>query len=240
MSSAAPVLPTPLRVLAWRAPDAAVSSLDRALAPWKVDERMHVEELRQASEIALRQALAQPWHVVVLADVRGKAQPAARLAQLQMQASDGGLREVSAQHLGALLAGCASLRLVVLLDGDPGLGPLIASILVRTGVPAAIATTERDGGGLAAFAGELRAALLEGQPLAAVFGNRLGIQVAVREPGAALWSPAPPTAAGPATASAPAPAAPSAEDLARTALQRKRRAGAFDVFLCHNGADKPA
>ena len=61
---------------------------------------------------------------------------------------------------------------------------------------------------------------------------------------AAVW-PAPTAATPPApfappAASPPASAPPSREEIAQRLLEAKRAEGRFDVFLCHNSADKPA
>jgi hypothetical protein len=243
--STPPPLPRPLRVLALLAPQAAAAagaSLERALAPLRVSADVLVERLPVASEAALRQALAQPWHVLVMGGFRGRAQPAARLAMLQLQGSDGGLRDVSVPHLGALLAGAASLRLVLLVGSDASLAALAAALLVKAGVPAAAALLSEGDEAIPALASELVAALAAGQPPAALAG-RAGLRLAARLPDAPLWAPAAPRVAADASLTASptaASASPSAETLARETLARKRGAGAFDVFLCHHGADKPA
>jgi len=93
----------------------------------------------------------------------------------------------------------------------------------------------RLGGTLHEHAGQL--------PAAADFGTAATSEAAsaAARSAAAAASPAPARASPAPTPAAPSPPAPpSREAIAERLLETKRAEGRFDVFLCHNSADKPA
>jgi hypothetical protein len=154
-------------------------------------------------------------------------------------------------------------------DGDDPLG-LLADALLAGGVPAVIATPRFDADTLAAFVQEFYGGLaggLTGDQALARARDAL-VRRGRPSPQLKLRSRSPDwrlKAASTATDTAPADAAPAAatqasstireardpaaeqeaarraaEEQRREEVARKRAAGEFDVFLCHNWADKPA
>ena len=154
-------------------------------------------------------------------------------------------------------------------DGEDPLGPL-ADALAAGGVPAVVSTPRLDAESLAAFVQAFYGALAESlageQAIgrardALVHRGRSASQMKLRgrNPAWRLQGATPATvapAAERATQSAPPPIPPAApvrdpvaeaeaarkaEEVARAQeVARRRAAGDFDVFLCHNWADKPA
>jgi len=182
-------------------------------------------------------------------------------------ASSAGLetRAVNVRHLAGLLAAAPRLEGVVLVprdaDGSPRAFSGLAERLVASGAPATMrwagaadlassrtwfaswrdgddwTALARLGGTLREHAGQLAAA---DDPARAAPS---GIAPAAARSPATAASPA--SAMASAAASAPSalpppPAPPSREAIAERLLETKRAEGRFDVFLCHNSADKPA
>ena len=153
-------------------------------------------------------------------------------------------------------------------DGEDPLGSL-ADALFAGGVPAVVATPRFDADGLACFVQEFYGALTAGLTGVDALGRardalvhrgRTAPQMKLRSrdpqwrPKASAPVEAPPVQAAPAgvtqtnAATRPARDLAAEEASARAAAEpqrtqeiaRKRAAGEFDVFLCHNWADKPA
>lgn len=228
--------------------------------------RIQVECLAEASENGLRQRLAAGGVDVLHFRGSGKCNAAARYATLDLAAAAGGTRAVNASHFGKLIAQQPQTRLVVLqVPNAPDwvATPFVAELLRAQGIPAAIVASHQ---GADEAAARLYAALAAGRTLAEAAqamrndahaildSQRLPLQFAAEDPDARpMGSAGPVAAAEPASAAAPDreperepvpdPAALAREQHERemqARLARKRAAGEFDVFLCHNWADKPA
>jgi len=215
-----------------------------------------------ASENALRARLAAGDVRLIVLIGHGQSRGADH-ATIDLASSAGPeSRAVNLRHLGGLLAAAAGLEAVVLVprdaDGSPRALSGFAERLVANGVSAAMRwsggvdlarsrawfATWRDGRDWSALA-RLGGTVLEhaGELPAATDASTAATS---RDTAAAERSPA---AASPAAGRAsptpspvvpPPPAPPSREAIAERLLETKRAEGRFDVFLCHNSADKPA
>ena len=247
------------------APQIAPESL-----PWRlIADAAHAEGLEAewlapaASENALRARLAAGDVRLIVLIGHGQSRGADH-ATIDLASSAGPeLRAVNVRHLAGLLAAAPRLEGVVLVprdaDGSPRAFSGFAERLVANGAPATMRWTDsvdlarcrawfatwRDGREWSALA-RLGGTLLEhaGQlPAAADSSTAVtsgAASAGARSPAAAA-SPAPaPASPAPASAAPSPPTPPSREAIAERLLETKRAAGRFDVFLCHNSADKPA
>jgi hypothetical protein len=233
----------------------ALAALEEALRA--AGPGVELERLRDCTEAGLRERLARGDVGIVHVLARGRTNAAARYAVLELDAAGAGARAVNARHLGALLAREPAPALVVLqarASGDDLSG--LAPALRGQGVAAVLTAPAMPAARLAAFAGRLYRALAAGRTLeearaAAQEALAAEPQLAAAVALAAARPEPTPASAQPAAAPPPlAPAAPDAPQPAdprerrerelRAALARKRAGGKFDVFLCHNAADKPA
>lgn len=247
------------------APQIAPESLPwRSVADAARAERLEAEWLSPvASENALRARLAAGDVRLIVLIGHGQSRGADH-ATIDLASSAGPeLRAVNLRHLAGLLAAAPGLEGVVLLSGDVEGSPRafsgFAERLVANGAPATMRWADaadlgrmrawfaawrdgsewpalaRLGGTLLEHAGQLRAAA--DSRTAAASGPA---SAPARSPAVAA-APDPtraPPASAPAAPSPPAP--PSREAVAERLLESKRAEGRFDVFLCHNSADKPA
>ncbi len=253
-----PVIP-PLRVLGLvaspdesRAPhrELVARNLSTALRPLIDRGDMILERVAPATENVLKRALDEsPWNVLHFI---GHAQ--ARTAQYQtisLEASDGRARGLTLGYLARLVLTYPTLRLVILqpiakfgVDFAP-----IATTLAELGVPSAIATSPLSDRRQAVFLSKLYTAICaSGEVEAAATEARFAIEsietgvcsasLARREPHRPLFSLA--TSMPAAAASIDLPQAAPSHAAPVEEIARKRVACSFDVFLCHNSADKPA
>lgn len=257
--------PGVLRVLAILPGAPANADADYAALQGAAAGNIEIERLADCSENGLRRRLAQGGIDILHFIGGGKANAAAHYAVLEFNASGGGVRTVNARHVGSLLAQQPSLQLVVLQARDAGVDLSAMALPLReAGVPAVL-TTGPMRAQTGAFARRFYSALAAGdtpqlamQTAQAVFvadpAQSAAIHLTAAEPERSFGVPQP-VAAAPAPAPAASPgAAPDsdavldpieaqrqsrAQQIQQT-LERKRAAGEFDVFLCHNGADKPA
>lgn len=194
--------------------------------------------IEPAAEPRLREVLAQsPWHCVVLSvhlAARG-----ASYATVDLQGSDGRPRAVNAQLMAQMLA-LARPQVVVLSSAAPSAAIDAVAQLWAAATGACIVAMPADRSALASLlrtmagAGpnELAAAALQHVQCAVNAG-------ALRffgQPMLAASAQAPEPAAAPTP---PAAAEIHPIDRSAQALRAKREANRFDVFLCHNSADKP-
>lgn len=212
---------------------------------------LEVERCVPATETALRQRLARADVDLLYLVTRGKERAAARYAALELEGSDGRARNLTMTSLLALLAANQGIRSVLLqASGQDGSEfALITEALVDRGlavtvVPSLYGPTQR------LFVGKLVAALVGGlnadglrHELVTALANTGGAspRVVSRDCNTPIFERQIASPSAPMTASA-LPAAShhiSVEPFAEE-LKRKRAAGIFDVFLCHNSADKPA
>lgn len=233
-----------------------------ALAPLSAKGVVLVERLTEPTETALRKRLAQePFHVLHFIG-HGRSRQSAQYGMLVLEGSGRRARGLNVSYFGSVLKPYTNLRLVVLQaceDGEPFKG--IGAALTEQGLPAVVALRRKldDSAGLSLWR-KFYATLSSGQPLGAglVELGAQGVEVYLRSEVAdgilftAAATSSPPPTAEPAASErrvAPAEGVPAREreaELEATALrlkielERKRNTGAFDVFLCHNWADKPA
>lgn len=203
-----------------------------------------------ASEAVLRRELGASTvlHLVADAAAVGSSYVTLRLAD-----SAGGVRGVNVQALATLLRQAApGLKLLVLQPAsaaETARAPhaLAVQALARAGLGALVsmaATTTA--AAHAAFYRALAAGDRVDDAVAAANAAALGTVATVHDGGEQRLGAAPPAAAPPPAPKPASPAAagasprPAAESAFAEALRSKREAGRFDVFLCHNSADKPA
>jgi len=235
-----------------------------ALAPSERAGLVQVERLSEPTEAALRKRLTAGGYHVLHFIGHARSRRGAQYTTLLLEGAGRRARSVNVQYLGALLQPHASLRLVVLQaceDGDPFSGA--GRILVEQGVPAVVATrTPLTSAATTSLVHVLYKGLAVGSSVTEILASvqspspaehvGASLEVALHADFASgrLFSvgQAPAVAAVTVAPEPSAVAAPSLADRAveaevtrvRLELERKRAAGTFDVFLCHNGADKPA
>ena len=254
--------PFPLRVLAMIANPADAAAFD-AETEWQslrdstdaLTRRgaLEISRLEDSTEAALkhalRDALWQVFHFIGHGGSRG-----GRYGSLIFEGHERRSRAVTAQHLGVLLKQYEKLRLVVLqaCREDQDVLAEIGAMLIEEGVPAVVSTRRcAVGPGMGGF----YRALLAGEPLpGAAVSIGSDAQCALRFdladgrifPSAeeAVPSRLPSTAdVRPVDSRKIADEEERARKIAAETereLGRRRTAGQFDVFLCHNKSDKPA
>jgi hypothetical protein len=255
-----PATSFPLRILAMIANPADAAAFD-AEAEWQSlrdatdamtrSGTLDLSRLEVATEVALRRSLRDaPWHVFHFIGHGGSH--GGRYGSLVFEGRERRSRAVTAQHLGALLKAHEKLRLVVLqaCREDQGVLAEIGAMLIEEGVPAVLSTRRCSvASGMAGF----YRALLSGEPLSEA-ATSIGpdVQWALRSdlangqifPLAEEEGPTPPPSTAEVRPTASRKSAQKALERARqiaaAELERRRAAGHFDVFLCHNTSDKPA
>lgn len=227
--------------------------------------RIQMVRLKPSTATSLEECLERDSFNIVHVASRGTSRPAARYGTVTLEGHDGRARDLNAQNFAKLCARIPDLELVILqqVAGIPvDLDVLRDAVLLH----AAPVVSVPVGGGSARESAEfVRAfytALVTGQTIAEAFatgtGNPSALPASAR--GAApgeptlrlrdmpreartMATPPPSTPARHVDLAPPAPV-PVAADEQAAAMQRqvdrKRAAGAFDVFLCHNVGDKPA
>ena len=255
------VIANPLDAQPFDSANAWKNAID-ALAPLSAKGTVLLERLTEPTEAALRKRLAQePFHVLHFIG-HGRSRQSAQYALLVLEGSGRQTRGVNASYFAAVLKPYADLRLVVLQaceDGEPFKG--IGAALVGQGLPAVVALRRKlDDSESASLWREVYSAISSGRPLGAALAG-LGKEAADIDLrgdladgvlfGAAATSSSPNAAESlaverrlPRAEGSPA-SGTEVETKAKTLrwkveIERKRTAGAFDVFLCHNWADKPA
>lgn len=228
-------------------------------------ERGSIELLRvaPATEAVLRSCLdAGPWHVLHFIG-HGRGQALAHYGAVVLENAEGRARGLNGRYFANTVRSSASLRLVVLQnagDADTDFAP-VCEALIGEGVSAAIATGPMSDRAQALFLAKLysaillqfdaQAALVEARHALAATGFDIQrLHLASRDPAATLFAGRPADCpkdrdVAPAPVPAPAAAAAGRGDGSAAAvelamqLERKRAACEYDVFLCHNTADKP-
>lgn len=246
--------------------DATAIALERELAGLTSAGQGKVTRLNPPTERALDQILRTESCDVVHFIGQGSSRAAARYGTLTLIGSDGRSRPVNAQNFARTVTKNSDVRLVVLQavsQRKPGEDfDMVTQALMDAGVPAVVWLPDSPDTTVAAV-GEFYRNLAAGLPIdVAVSDMRRAFAARGRAPDRQLnpvlfasekalqtiRAQAPPRAQ-PATASVPSQM--SAQDEAevrraeqreriRQLLDRRRDAGEFDVFLCHNVADKPA
>lgn len=246
-------------------PASAWKAIEGSLEPVVALGQLVVERLAEPTEAALKARLAGAPVDVLHFIGHGRAQQAAKYATLAFHAADGRARNLTVQYLGTLLKAQPSLRLLVLQVGASDERFEGARDVPVDAGPEAIVTTARFAPplqalfvrrfyGLLAAGASVEEAVAQALDALATSGANVGADgIALRGAGrltrfGATPQASPATAPEPVVARAPQAPDPTAADAAASArreharceLERKRLAGAFDVFLCHSRADKPA
>jgi len=261
------MMDAPLRVLAMiAAPSDAPSfdaqacrrTLEEALRPACAQGLASLEIVAEPTENALRKRLAQsPVHAFHFIG-HGRSQQTAQYGTLVFQDSSGRARGLNGPYLATLLKSQPQLRWVFLQACDAGDDPLgqVATALASQGL--AVVTSDA-GDAAGEFARHFYASLAAGDPADGAFAAaqealvvagrasarasfhlRGRASVAVDAKVVAREPAAPPPRAIADTKADVAPERNVEAEAAAQEIRRKRAAGAFDVFLCHNWADKPA
>lgn len=222
----------------WRALESGLDSLTRA-------GQVQLVRIEDASEAALkRQLAANPFHVFHFIG-RGQTH-GARYATLVLEGQGNRARAVTARHLGELLGAQPALGVVVLQSfcGGGDLFREAGALLVADGFPSVVTAAPASDAAAAQFVRGIYSALIAGEPLKPAMSRSSGAPVVHGQSETVVF----PVASAPASDTPPAsiPASDVAQrEVAeararREELERRRAAGVFDVFLCHNAKDKPA
>lgn len=246
----------------------AWQELENALNPLSHQGLVKLERLSPPTENALKRRLAQaPVHVLHFIGLV-KSRQIARYEALVFEGSENRARNLTAQYLCTLLRQCNSLRLAVLqpcsASGDSFEGT--AHTLLEDALEAVITTGVLTGKHQAVFAAKLYAGLAANRTLEEAAANarqaltasgltEAQIVLLSRSPAIRLLDAEAAEESGgavPASAAPPGPSDRRAEGertassieaatqlAARRELEQKMAEGVFDVFLCHNSADKP-
>ena len=225
--------------------------INEVLQPFQERGSVLFERLLPPTSGALRNSLAStPWNVLHLV-VHAQENVAARYCKIAMQIVDGHAGNVTAQAFAAMLAPCTSLTLVVLQSPDQGslCFDIAGDELLGHGTPAVVIVPRLNERAQKLFLTRLYSGLLLGLSAgelashiaAAHSADTAGLE-RIRILGRDMRRPlfaAPSALIG----SGVVETTPSASTLVppwQETLRRKRDADTFDVFLCHNSADKPS
>jgi hypothetical protein len=234
-----------------------------ALQPFQSQATLRYEQLKPPSANALRQSVSSTaWNVVHFI-ANGQDHSAAHYGTLALELSDGSSGNITGQALAALLAPGSSLLLVVIqspCEGPPCFNA-VAEELVQRGARGVLVaplfpeqlqifflTRLYEGLLLGMSCSQLVEHIAADRPADATHLAQL--HMLSHEPEEKLFTPGEPVPVTRAVMSAPlriapvpvaipAPAPAAAEPPWREILRRKRSTETFDVFLCHNTADKP-
>ena len=243
-------------------PDASWQAVASAITPLHEQGLVDVERLTPPTENALKKRLSEGGvHVLHLIGYAAW-RPAAQYGTLIFESSSGTSRGLSTQYFAEMLAQHDSVKLAVLQvsakPGDRMDGPIPS--LGEHGPAVIVATGTMDARSQEVFTLKLYASLATGSTLAdatalaqtalSSINSSVTISLKTLAPDLRLVEalssvqsvPSVPREIPlPDAAMAAAAAARDAEALRiRRDLERKRASAEFDVFLCHNWADKPA
>jgi nucleotide-binding universal stress UspA family protein len=222
---------------------AAWQQLSEALAPLESQGLVSVGRVIPATENALKKSLGGgTWDVLHFIG-HAKWRRAAQYGTLIMESSSGTSRSVSTQYLGELLGQHESLKLAVLQTADGG-----EASVWEDGPAVVMHAGPLIGPWQSVVARKFYASLATGSTLEEATNHTRDASVSVKapavivlkngSPSARLIAPAEQPVAAVAIPT-PAPHVDPAIESRRREVKRKRAAGEFDVFLCHNGSDKP-
>jgi hypothetical protein len=260
------IVPEPTDAAWSPAAAAAWGSLQQSLRGLVVAGRIELVRLSPASESALNERIERESFHVVHVVGRGSSRPAVRHGMLTLEGSDRRGRDLNAQNFARTCASVAGLELCVVQPlAAPSELDVLCDALIERAAPVVLApvASAGDGGEMSrrclalymslssdqgldeAFAAMAHPALAapaghtgSAQPRLLRRDSPLRAAVAPRarpEPHARRIEPIVATPPGGATR-----VQEERELMAKRQLEGKRAAGAFDVFLCHNVADKPA
>jgi hypothetical protein len=257
------VVPRPTDAPWSSAAAAAWASITGALRGATEDGAIEIVPLHPATATELEQRAGREHFSVVHVVSRATSRPAARYGTLTLEGSDSRARDLNARNFAKLCAGIRGLQLVVLQQvGGTSADLDVLGDAVREHAASVVSgpSAPADARESVEFARMFYMALATGHSIAEAFaiatGNPSALPSGGSTPGqavlrlrdtpAAVIEAAAPSAAAPRQVRVEQAAAAGivpADDRARAAQQqvdRKRAAGAFDVFLCHNVGDKPA
>ena len=193
-----------------------------------------------AVESSLKERLATGnWDALHLV-VHGQAR-AAGYATIALEDSTRRARKLTGKYLAEVLSAYKSVRLVVLQDAGPQSTPCfdqVARALIEQGIAIVVAAPPLSGSSQRLFAAKLYGGLRQGLN-AAELARELAAASSESGTAARVFARDMSTLAF-ATSPAVPEIAPIVQPNRRAEVDRKRAAGRFDVFLCHNSADKPA
>ena len=248
----------------------AWQEIAEALQPMVAQGTVLLERVPEPTESGLKRGLAQTGCHVLHMIVHGQDNEAANYGTIALHSSDGKARNLTASYLASLLAGSASLRAVILLAAGPaGSRFVIASNAMAEKGLAVITAPPLSGHAARIFVSKLYSGLLANlnasalmeELVAALFDEQIApgaLRFAVNDPARpilTLGSSSSSAAAGAEIKAAgaeiaaagaemkPTPPQPAASILRNPPTEKlapQRPKGEFDVFLCHNWADKPA
>lgn len=236
--------------------EALWDQVTEALQPLEKSGSLKLERLQVATLNELRNSLLQTRRDVLHLAVHRRENVAAHYGTIALCSHDGRAFNLTAQALGALLAPHPSPLVTILqsVDEDAKSGLLgfevVAGELLERRKGTVVVAPRLRAQAQKVFLAKLYHGLIDGlspNELAAEFaaaGDVPGLNL-VRVIGASSQNPVFPNATANLSAAENASVV-SGKDSSATApawqdvLRSKRDAGKFDVFLCHNSADKPA
>jgi hypothetical protein len=206
------------------------------------------ERLVQATEEGLKTCLSHDDFQVLHFVVHAQERRLAKYATIALESSERRARNVTAPYLANLISASPSVKWAVLqaCEERSFCFDIISEALARRGVNV-IAAPPVAGRALTIFVSKVYTGVETGLDASALEQDVIAAGTAVRVVNAAVRvEPAAMSATGATFASEASIAAsetaqprPPAPDWSE-ALDRKRAAGEFDVFLCYNWADRPA
>ncbi len=233
-----------------------LEALREACADVAASGSVQFQPILPASENVLRQSLADPGHAprILHLVAHAEARAAAHYVTLQFEGADGRSRALNARVLSTLLAPPSGPRCILLqsaaADGVPAMHAA-AEQLAASGCGCVLTLPAMEPAAVRSLVVSLLRQWLQGRsPAEALDAAKIWappdapLRTAVRSWGRQCQEPLLPAESQAPAAPRPHPVAPTvprpAADPVTEELKRKRAAGAFDVFLCHNSADKPA
>jgi hypothetical protein len=211
------------------------------------DGAIGLERLEEPSEGGLKRFLTQGRVDVLHFIVHAQERRAANYGAIALQASDGRARNLTASYLAACLVG-SPVKLVVLQACDPAsvCFDVVARALCEQNL-AVVTAPPLSGKAQQIFVSKLYRGAVAGLAPERI-SQELSIALSAIDPRPTILSRREKdpiwidTASPPpeAPAAAPVETPPARPDPWRQRVDQKRVLGEFDVFLCHNSADKPA
>jgi hypothetical protein len=223
-----------------------------ALERLRTRNAVMLERIQPATETVLIRVLAECSAHVLHFVGHAQSRTAARYGTIALESSEGRARKITADYLAGAIAQCRSVRVVVLQPSEDtgGCFAAITDALLEHGIKAIVCTGALRGTDQHLFIGKLYAGLVAGlsanalsKELNAALVSEVGmLTVHSRSPEMALFpvSAEPHATAAPAMSAIPEAVVKAPAPAWHDEIKRKRAASEFDVFLCHNTADKPA
>ena len=226
-----------------------------AVQPLTARGSVVLEHMVESTEVGLNRSLAQTnWQVLHLV-VHCEGQGSANYGCIALNSSTGKARKLTASYVAGLIGKCPSIRLVILQAADmaPQALETIAKVLSEQ-VGAVMTLPPINGKGAQIFVSKLYAGLLAGLNADALLHEVLAplVKEGVAANAIRLFSHDSSSAIFPMTSVNAKSVVAENKTVAsheehtpvvaawHEQLNQKRLLGQFDVFLCHNSADKPA